>query len=307
MKQKEVKREEFYLTILNQIKSGSKPIDIAENLNISRQRLNYYIRTLKNKGFIEKKGYGVWDVKKDVKTFSLGTTKPITNLHALQIRFPILEGKILDKDWEIKEKLKNWLPKYKDLTILGGLTIKNNNNKSLTVWAKTRNIESLNEIDNLAFKIRSYIFEYFKNKHACILDVFNCEIKNLDIATEDKHAEGMRRKGEKFTLNLNKKAEKIFEKDNLDAEAHIDGTPFKFSAETNDKEWKRAYLSMPFMMKDIANATYYIAKNYESHVKLVEKASKVMERLDKKLGAKPRKIKNKLGSQLTLGDFNANN
>ena len=40
---------------------------------------------------------------------------------------------------------------------------------------------------------------------------------------------------------------------------------------------------MPFMMRDVATATHYIAKNYASHVGIVEK-------LDKLLG-KPRVIK----------------
>lgn len=298
---KDVKKEEFYLYVLHQIQSGKKPIDISKSLNISRQKLNYYIKQLKQKGFLEKKGYGTWALKKDVKKFSLGTTRPITNLHALQIRFPILKGKIADSDWKIKEKLKNWLPKYKNLDILEGLTIKNNNNKSITIWAKSRNLSSLNEVNVLSYKIMSFAHQYFMNKYNVILDVFNCETKNLDLGTEDKHSKSMLRKGEKFTLNLNKKSEKIFPKDNIDAKAWIDGTPFDFTAETNDLEWKRAYLSMPLMMQDIFKSVYYIAKNYESHVKIVEKASKVMGKLDRKLGGMKQKDLDRF--QKTLGEF----
>lgn len=292
---KEVKKEvkkKFLLDIINTINEEKNPTQIAKILNISKQKLNYYIKQLKDLKLIRKIGYGVWEINnKEVKKSSLGTrTKPITNLHAFQIRFPILKGKIKDSDWEIKEKLNNWIPRYFTQEMMGGLVIKNNNNKSLTVWLKTRNISDLNEVYDLAFKIRAYIYEYFK-KQGVIVDVFNCETKNLNLATEDKHSEGMLRKGEKFELNLNKKSKKIFFKDNIDARAWLDGSPFKFTAETNDLEWKREYLSMPFRLRDTLMVLNYIAKNYASHVKLVEKASKVMDKLNKRLSGFHRKQK----------------
>ncbi len=314
-KNKKVKKKDFYLTIFNLMKQGKNPSLICRMLSLSKQRMNYYISALKKLGFIRKVGYGTWEVKdkitekeldyaiylKGKNKSSLGTTiKPITNLHAFQIKFPILEGKIRDSDWEVKEKLNNWIPKYHTMETLGGIVIKNNNNKSLTVWLKMRNIANLNEVYDLAFKIRAYMYEYFK-KQGVILDVFNCETKNLDLATEDENSKGMLGKGEKFRLKLNKKSEKIFPKDNIDANAWLDGSPFEFTAETNDLEWKREYLSMPFRLRDTFIAMNYIAKNYASHVRLVEKASKVMDKLDRKLSRK--NIKKTEDNQTTLDTF----
>jgi len=288
---KEVKSKNLYLTIFNLIKEGKRPSEILGILKISKQNLQYYINYLKDNGFIKKIGYGTWEVKKEVKTFSIGkrAEKPTTNLHALNIKIPILWGKIKDDDWQIKNKLNNWLPKYKELNVLGGINIRNNNNKSITIFTKSRDLKKLEEVDNLAFKIRAYIYEFFK-KQGVILDVFNAETKNINLATEDKQAESMIRKGEKFELDLKKKSEKIFTRDDIDAKAWIDGTPFEFSAETNDKEWKREYLGMPFRVRDIMGTLYpiahnlaYVAENYKSHVKLVKKASKVMDKLNKKL------------------------
>lgn len=292
------KNSDFYFTIINKMKEGNSPAKISQDLNISKQKLNYYIRNLKNEGVIEKKGYGTWEVKKEVKKRSLGSAKPLTNLHALQIRFPILSGTIQDDDWEIKEKLKHWLPKYTSLKALGGLRIKNNNNKSITVWAEERNIENLEEIDKLSYQIRDYIYEYFRLKHNVELDKYDCEVKNLDIATEDKNAEGMRRKGEKFVINFDKQAEKVFKKDNMQSKAMIDGSPFNFSAETNDKEWKRAYLNMPFNMQKLMDATMYIAENYASHVGVVEKLNKLLDKGKKEI---KRTILEK--NQTKLSDF----
>lgn len=218
--------------------------------------------------------------------------KPTTNLHALQIKIPIIIGKIKDSDWDIKNKLNNWIPKYKELNMLGGITIRNNNNKSITVFAKTRDLDKLGEVDNLAFKMKAFVHEYFK-KQGVTLDVFNAETKNLNLATEDKQAENMLKKGEKFELNLKKQAEKIFPKDSISAKAWLDGSPFKFSVETNDKEWKREYLSMPFRIKDLLEVQRmviqdiaYIAENYKSHVSLVKEGSKIFKKLNQKLSQK---------------------
>jgi len=279
---KEVKKESFYLAICDKIKQGKRPSEIKEDLEMSKQTLQYHLNKLKKRGIISKKGYGVWEVKKEVKNFSLGSRKirPLTNLHALQINFPILEGKVKDKDWEIKEKLNHWLPKYKSMEPLGGLTIKNNNNKSITIYSKSRDIKNLEEIDKLAFKIRTYAYEFFKNKHGVILDVMNAEVKNLNIATEDKHSEEMIRKGEKFELRFNKKAEKIFEKDQINSKAWVDGSPFSFTAETNDKEWKRAYLQMPFMVNGLAHSMPAIQeynKNILLHMKVQEEQLKTQK------------------------------
>lgn len=270
MVDKDVKKEVktlFLLDIISYFEQGLNTIEISSKLKTSKQKLNYYIKDLKNKGILVKKGYGVWEVKKEVKKSSLGLMKPTTNLHAFQIHIPILEGEINGSDWEIRNKLNNWLPKYKGLDTLGGLTIRNNNNKSISVFIKSRNIKDLSEIDNLAFKVRAYVFEYFKNKETVILDIMNCETKNLDIATEDKDSEDMIRIGEKFTLDLNKKAEKIFPNDKIDAKAWIDNSPNPFTAETNDKEWKREYLKMPFSVKEIRQALFLL-EDYNLNLKL---------------------------------------
>lgn len=291
---KRSKKKNFYLTVFNLIKEGKSPSNICKILNISKQRLQYYIGKLKDRGNISKIGYGTWEVKKEVKTFSLGSRvdRPITNLHALQINIPILKGKIKDQDWQIKEKLNNWIPKYKGLEILGGLTVKNNNNKSITIFAKSRNISNLDEVDNLAFKIKAYINEYMALR-GVRLDVFNAQTKNLNLATEDKDSESMLRKGEKFELDLNKISERIFPKDDMEAKAWLDGSPFKFSVESNDKEWKRYYLGMPFSIREMlgiqrlmAESIRYVAENHESHTGLVEEGHKVFKKLNRILSQK---------------------
>ena len=75
---KEVKKvpskKSFYFTILNKLKAGLNPAKICKDLKISKQNLNYYIRQIKDLGYIEKKGYGVWEIK-EVKTFTFNTLR----------------------------------------------------------------------------------------------------------------------------------------------------------------------------------------------------------------------------------------
>lgn len=63
---KEVKKitgkKNLYLTIYDLLKQGLRPSEICEELNIKKQNLQYYLTTLKCGGYIEKIGYGVWEI-----------------------------------------------------------------------------------------------------------------------------------------------------------------------------------------------------------------------------------------------------
>lgn len=261
------------------IRDGKTPSFISKSLKLPRQNIYYYTNNLKKWGLIKKVKKGHWRV--NVKTFSLGTspptfTRPKTNLHALQIKIPIISGKIDDSDWKKGEQLRNWRPTYKRFKELGGITLKNNNNRSVTLFLKERDISQLKDVKELTINTISWANSYFREKNV-VLDLLNSEVKNLDIATEDKEAESKRGKGEKFELDLDKKSEKLLPKDNINAKAWIDGSPFDFSAETNDLEWKKAYLNMPFAMRNTLQAVHYIAQNYKSHVGVVEKLNNLLD------------------------------
>lgn len=269
-----VKKNNFYLAIFNYIKNGKSPSFIKKELKISKQKVYYYTKALKKEGIIGKNKNGDWYTK--VKIFSLGT-RPTTNLHAFRINIPVLSGIIPKEGWKVKEELKNWTPTYKSFSQLGGVTIKNNNNKSITIFAHTRNINNLKEIDVLAYDIRNWTYGLFWRDFGVKLDIDHTETKMLHIATQDRTSEEMIEKGERFELDLDKKAERIFPKDKIDGKAWIDGSPFQFTAETNDKEWKRAYLGMPFNMQNSMKMLSYIAENYASHVGIVEELHNILK------------------------------
>ena len=286
---KQLQTTNLKLSIYSLISEGRSPAAISHELSLRISTLQYHLNYLRRIKAIEKIGYGTWIPTekykniKELQTFlnRVEVEKPTTNLHALQINFPILQGKIKDTDWEIKNRLKNWLPKYKGLTALGGMTIRNNNNKSLTIAAKSRDVRALEEVDRLANQIRLYIPEYFL-KEGVILDNVNCEVKNIHLATQDKHSESMKRQGEKYEVAFGRDAAKIFEKDKRQSKAWIDGSPFKFTAETNDKEWKKLYLTMPFNTENIVN----LQLNFDSKLNaLTENIALFAEHMKSHVGA----------------------
>jgi len=61
---KRVEVKNFYFTIINLLKDGKSPSEISEELKISKQKIYYYTRTLRQLGFIEKSSYGKWEVKR---------------------------------------------------------------------------------------------------------------------------------------------------------------------------------------------------------------------------------------------------
>jgi hypothetical protein len=83
---KEVKKE-FLLNLVNLLKQGKNPSTISNGLNISKQKLNYYISSLKNQGIIRKVAYGTWEVK-EVKRSSKDTKEIRGHAFIWKIKVP---------------------------------------------------------------------------------------------------------------------------------------------------------------------------------------------------------------------------
>lgn len=59
---KSTPKQNFYFTILSELKKTTNLSKIKEKLSLSKQQLNYYLRQLKKKGFVYSKGYGWWEL-----------------------------------------------------------------------------------------------------------------------------------------------------------------------------------------------------------------------------------------------------
>jgi DNA-binding Lrp family transcriptional regulator len=179
-KVKDVKNQDtcknFYMSVVELIQEGHNPMQISKELNISRQRINYYISSLKSQGIIKKIGYGVWerckninieDVKKSTWVANIKTDKSFTSLkqdsvrgHAFQITFQLPKDLLnWDKREEIFEKIGY---KFKKINILGGgqsIVFKGRKihltNKSIIIYEK----ESF--IKETAMESQSQAIEHF--------------------------------------------------------------------------------------------------------------------------------------------------
>ena len=112
---KQLESKNFYLYVFNQIKNGVRPSNICKNLRISKQKLNYYITTLKHSGFIKRIGYGVWEILKEFKVKEVKKTTGVAkNDYSL-----LEEGKVRAHGLQFKLRLPNipkWLSRKEVLT-----------------------------------------------------------------------------------------------------------------------------------------------------------------------------------------------
>ncbi len=86
--EKEVKNQlenNFYLAIINELKSTTNLNKIKKKLNLSKQNLGYYLRQLKEQGYIIKKGRGWYeptDRSKNLTKYDSILSKDISRGHA---------------------------------------------------------------------------------------------------------------------------------------------------------------------------------------------------------------------------------
>ena len=63
--QKSTSSKYLYLIIVDLLKQGLMPAVICSRLNIKKQKLQYYLSSLKRHKIIKKVGYGTWEILKD--------------------------------------------------------------------------------------------------------------------------------------------------------------------------------------------------------------------------------------------------
>lgn len=113
----------FYLYTLDRIKEGKSPSQISKELSISKQRLNFYISSLKKAGSIQKLGYGTWEFIKDFEKRSKSKTAVIGKNSGGGLTPGSVRGHGFLFKLELPNNLKNW---DKREEILNNLKIKFN-------------------------------------------------------------------------------------------------------------------------------------------------------------------------------------
>jgi predicted transcriptional regulator len=249
-----------YLYVLSHI-NQKNPEKIADQLKVSMQNLNKYISRLKKLNYIKKLGYATWELTKEGKEFLnflriKQITKPSTlglldenlkvNLHALTITVPILSGKLdfKEKGYEQGE-LRGWIPQYLRISSPLGLTLKNNNNKSVTIYLWSREIPKTFDINSLVIKSLLFTHNKLKEEQNVTIDIMDSKVSTLHLSVKNEDLDLIFNKGEKFEVVLNRSVKKILPKDeDKPAKAWVDSTPY-LGIETNDIDYKENLIMMP--------------------------------------------------------------
>src|SRR3990167_968692 len=320
---KQVKKHNFYLTSIDLLKSPISLKDIASRLQISKQRLNYYIKDLKKYGIIEKKGYGTWDFAPDFKgkssldilqfiednktskkSFSSGMSAELkenfkkVNLHALNINIPVLKG-IVNLDGGQEYQLNNWKRQYKRIPSLK-ITLINNNNKSLSVNVWSREIFDSIAIPNICQATVHIVCKMFAEQDV-ELDYFGWRVTTFHVSMRNADLDKVLNKKMRIEVILGRQTYKITERDiTQEAKAWIDSSPFK-GVETNDMEFYKRYITMPDTLFNLFNLTkeYYsnfmpvmqdLTVNIKTHNKVLKDISKGFNKFNKLLSERQKKL-----------------
>lgn len=294
----------FYLTILELLKQGKFPKEIAEEMKISKQKLYYYTRILKQLGFIEKKGYGVWEVKRSKKN---------DLEHAIKWKEKKVRGHAFI--WKIKLPKKfDWIKILKEKGISYNLV----RGYTPRIFIKNRKVwlgkETIIIYENKSFygknAIQSRKYAVFE-----LLEVLRAISKKLSISLGKVYFRPTREhygliKNE-LARQCNKNGEKIIVRDDLDGEwfwiddsegmlgeMETGGKGITKDRATLNLEVQNWYNDMKkydfkvtptFLMENINKVTQnqlMFAKNIETHMKILKKINKAIDELRKEIKKK---------------------
>jgi len=299
---KEVKitpsNKSFYFTILDKLKAGLNPAKICKDLNISKQNLNYYLRQIKDLGYIEKKGYGVWEVK-EVKTIAFNTlrkrSKKTIRGHAFiwTAKTPKNIGNwenILKKS-DIPYKLvgSNGFPRIfiKDRKVWLG-------SKRITIY-ENRSFYGVNAIESKKYAVISLIemLRTLENKLDINLKpyVFKPSREHYGIIKNDLAVQ-CNRTGEKIHIRDNLEGEWLWIDDSLQLGELETGGPKALVRNLQVQKWyndhkKHNFSVTPTFLMETMNGIQQNqmihSKNMVSHVKAIQDLSKGVQKWNSKI------------------------
>lgn len=110
---KEVKKstktsKNFYFTVFSHLQQGLNPAQICKELSISKQKLNYYLSSLKRSGFIEKIGYGVWTISKEFNEKEVKKTTRVAKRQLEEMKSDTVRGHAFQFILQLPKNLPNW-------------------------------------------------------------------------------------------------------------------------------------------------------------------------------------------------------
>jgi len=310
---KESKGSTILLDIYNSLKEGKNPSTISKQLNISKQLLSYYLSKLKSKNLINKIGYGTWETSKTIPM--VAEIRGHGFMWKVKTHLKINWIKILTEK-QVKYKLignsktisinfmdrKIWLGKniiiYEPESFLGLNAIDSRK------YAVNRLIEVLSALESkLDINLKPFEFQVTRQHYSIIKNSLAIQCNKQGIKINVYNSNGLW-----FIIdnswNLNE-CEQVNPNtaliDNLGVQKY-----FNSHKDTNFKVTPEYVLNALNILiendKELRKDLNYVAQNQVSHVKLIEKASNIMDKLDKKLTTH-RLVKRDTGLNKSLFDF----
>lgn len=176
------KSKNFYFIILNLIKEHYYPAQIAKRLGLSKQRLNYYIATLKRQGCIKKLSQGAWIYIKDyepkrVKKINMGSYAQPQAKKDLLISEDNVRGHAFMFHLKLRS-IKNWHKRI-DCMLKKDIPYKPLKNKGQRILIKGRKVH-LFDNSIIIYDKESYVAEQAKESKSLAIYEFLSMIKTIE-------------------------------------------------------------------------------------------------------------------------------
>lgn len=194
------------LDIVNLIKKGFNLNQISKELNVSRQRINYYVKDGKKKGLIIKKGYGLWEISKleDVKTQLRQPNLTTDSIRGHAFIWKVRFNKINNINWKSILNLKQI--NYDDIGIHGIPRILLNGKK---IWLGKKHIiiyEPESFFGDNAIESRKLAVYNLLSLLKELQILFSTEFKNIEFTPTREHFSMIKNV---LAVQCNKNREKI--------------------------------------------------------------------------------------------------
>jgi len=288
--------------ILRCIGKGMYPSQIARQLNLPKQNINYFIRKLEAQGFIKRElrtniaCYVLTDSGVKLlehlrsKKFSLPSRKSDTSirLHNLVIKFPILKDNPNAKWERVGEEINNWVAKYSVVEFPVGITIKKTP-KSIIVYFHqfyTRREQFLSDFYNWVLRGIYYVYFFLLKDKGIQIDLLNAKVIREHIANESPEFNETVPKKKTVEVRFKRKARSIFPSVS-ESRAWIDRSFGNVDIETNDMIYEEKLLLMPEIIyaldKKLAPTLEKLSEQINLHLSVLRKISKAIEKLNERL------------------------
>jgi DNA-binding transcriptional ArsR family regulator len=297
-------KKDFYFTIFHLLNKGINPTKISEELGISKQKVNYYLSSLKKERYIKKVGYGTWEILREYKPKQVkivtSNTLPKTSKNSVRGHGFIWIVKIPKQLGNLKERAKRL--EHKSLS-RGQLRIYIKNrkvwigNKTIVIY-ENNNFYGHNAIESKKYAVFGLIqlLEALENK-------LQINLKPYCFKPKREHYGLIKNE---LAIQCNDKKEKIYIRDDLEGEwLWIDNSLGLGELETggtkaltrnvqvqnwfNDMKQTNFKVTPSFLLEAINKVTsnqVIFDKNFSSHLKVLNKLSKAVDELREEIKRK---------------------